>query len=126
MVLNHWKNRRRSHIARAIAADPQILFCDEPSAGLDPVVASEIDDLLLSLKALFDMTLVVVTHELASIQKIADRVAMIDEGKITAHGRLDDVMQLDNRTVRDFFGRVSHTEEKRRESLYSVSQGAPS
>ncbi len=115
--------RKRVAIARAIAADPKILFCDEPSAGLDPVVASEIDDLLLNLKELFDMTLVVVTHELQSIKKIADRVVMIDQGKIMAHGSLEDVVEIDNQIVSDFFGRVSHTEEKSRESLYAISQG---
>jgi phospholipid/cholesterol/gamma-HCH transport system ATP-binding protein len=114
--------RKRVAIARAIAADPKILFCDEPSAGLDPVVASEIDDLLLNLKTLFNMTLVVVTHELASIRKIADRVVMIDAGKIMAEGSFEDMVNMSNQTVSDFFGRVSHTTEKARESIYAISR----
>ncbi len=111
--------RKRAAVARAIALDPKVLFCDEPSAGLDPVTASELDDLLLSLKRLFGMTIVVVTHELESIKKIADRVVMLEKGKTIADGTLEEVLATRNRTVYDFFNRVSHTSEKEAASLLS-------
>jgi len=111
--------RKRAAVARAIALDPKVLFCDEPSAGLDPVTASELDDLLLSLKRLFGMTIVVVTHELESIKKIADRIVLLQSGKTIADGTLEEVLATGNRTVYDFFNRVSHTSEKEEASLLS-------
>ena len=115
--------KKRAALARAIALDPEALFCDEPSAGLDPVVAAEIDDLLLNLKSLFDMTVVVVTHELASIKKIADRVVMLDGGRVIAEGTLEEAMLSKNPKVFDFFNRVSHTEKKAENSLLSIAEG---
>jgi len=73
---------KRAAMARAIIMDPRILFCDEPSAGLDPVVSSAIDDLILLLRDAMQMTVVVVTHELESAFKIADRVTVLDKGNI--------------------------------------------
>ncbi len=115
--------RKRAALARAIATDPEILFCDEPSAGLDPVVASELDDLLISLNENFNMTMVVVTHDIESIKKIAHRVAMLDGGKIIAEGPLDEVMANPNTVVQDFFNRVSHADEKVAQSRFFVSHG---
>ena len=68
--------KKRVAIARALALEPEVVFLDEPSAGLDPITSSELDDLILSLRAGKGATFVVVTHELASIFKIADRCAM--------------------------------------------------
>ena len=73
---------KRAATARAIVTDPRILFCDEPSAGLDPVVASSLDDLILLMRDAMRMTVVVVTHELESVFKIADRVTVLDKGNI--------------------------------------------
>ncbi len=73
---------KRAAMARAIIMDPKILFCDEPSAGLDPVVSSAIDDLILRLRDAVGMTVVVVTHELESAFKIADRITVLDKGEI--------------------------------------------
>jgi len=73
---------KRAAFARSIAMDPVLLFCDEPSAGLDPIVASAIDDLILKLREALRMTIVVVTHELESAFKIADRIALLDKGEI--------------------------------------------
>lgn len=70
--------RKRAALARAIALDPEILFFDEPSSGLDPVSASRLDDLILELKASFGTTIVVVTHDLDSIYRIADRALFLD------------------------------------------------
>jgi phospholipid/cholesterol/gamma-HCH transport system ATP-binding protein len=102
--------RKRAALARAMALDPEILFCDEPSAGLDPVTAAALDELLLNLKARFGMSLVVVTHELASIEAIADTVTMIDKGKIIADGTLDQVKGMDHPRVRAFFDRLTEEE----------------
>lgn len=70
--------RKRAALARAIALDPDVLFFDEPSAGLDPISASRLDDLILELKASFGTTIVVVTHDLDSIFRIADRAVFLD------------------------------------------------
>jgi len=98
--------RKRAALARAIAVDPEILLCDEPSAGLDPIVAAELDDLLLNLKRLFGMTIVVVTHELASVRKIADWIVMLDAGRVIARGTPEQVMGSPHPLVRDFFART--------------------
>lgn len=73
--------RKRVAIARAMALDPEVVFLDEPSAGLDPITANQLDELILSLRAARGMTFVVVTHELPSIFKIADRCAMFDKAR---------------------------------------------
>lgn len=75
---------KRAALARAIVMDPELLFCDEPSAGLDPVVASSIDDLILRLRDAMGMSIVVVTHDLDSTFKIADRICVLDRGKVLA------------------------------------------
>jgi phospholipid/cholesterol/gamma-HCH transport system ATP-binding protein len=76
--------KKRAAVARATALDPALLLFDEPSAGLDPVVAAGLDELILGLKDVFNMTLLVVTHELASAFNIADRIAMLHEGSLIA------------------------------------------
>jgi len=78
--------KKRAAVARALAMDPEILFFDEPSAGLDPIIAAGIDQLILELKQAFRMTIIVVTHELASAYLIADRMVLIDKGNIVAIG----------------------------------------
>ncbi|CAN5876854.1 ATP-binding cassette domain-containing protein [soil metagenome] len=75
--------RKRAALARAIALDPDVLFFDEPSSGLDPISASRLDDLILELRASFDTTIVVVTHDLESIFRIADRALFLDIGQKT-------------------------------------------
>lgn len=82
---------KRAAFARAIIMDPRLLFCDEPSAGLDPVVASTIDRLILDLRAAFDMTTVVVTHELESAFTIADRICVLDAGRVRIVGTPEEV-----------------------------------
>ncbi len=103
--------KKRAALARAIAMDPDILFCDEPSAGLDPIVAVGIDHLILNLKKAFKMTIVIVTHELASVELIADRVALLDSGKILALGSVDELKTSTNPKVQQFFNREPDPEK---------------
>jgi len=95
--------RKRAALARAIALDPIILFADEPGAGLDPVTASSLDNLLLSLKKKLDMTLVIVTHEVASIKRIADRVTYLHEGQVLFCDSLRKALKSDIPQVKSFF-----------------------
>lgn len=118
--------KKRAALARAMALDPEILFCDEPSAGLDPVTAVELDDLLIDLRDRFGMTIVVVTHELASIDKIADDVTMLGKGRVVASGRLADVRKYDMPHVRAFFDRVAGKSAGGGESvLHALGGDAP-
>jgi phospholipid/cholesterol/gamma-HCH transport system ATP-binding protein len=80
--------KKRAALARAMAMDPQILFCDEPSAGLDPLTSAALDELILELKKQLNMTIVIVTHELASIHRIADKIIFLDAGKMLFYGTL--------------------------------------
>jgi phospholipid/cholesterol/gamma-HCH transport system ATP-binding protein len=102
--------KKRAAVARAMSMDPQILFFDEPSAGLDPIIAAGIDDLILKLKKAFGMTIVVVTHELASAFRIADRMILIDRGVIVASGTPDEMQRSTQPRVRQFFDRVPEPE----------------
>jgi len=84
---------KRAALARAIVLDPTLLFCDEPSSGLDPVVSAAIDELILELRAAMGMTIVVVTHELDSAFAIADRIAVLDRGEMILIGSVDEVRE---------------------------------
>jgi phospholipid/cholesterol/gamma-HCH transport system ATP-binding protein len=98
--------KKRAAVARALAMDPEILFFDEPSAGLDPIIAAGIDQLILELKRAFHMTIIVVTHELASAFLIADRMLLIDKGNIVAIGTAEEMRSSAQPRVRQFLGRV--------------------
>jgi phospholipid/cholesterol/gamma-HCH transport system ATP-binding protein len=97
--------KKRAAFARAMALDPDLLFCDEPSAGLDPVTAAGLDRLLIQLKEVFGITLVVVTHELASAYAVADRIALIHEGRVLVTGTPDEVRSCGDPIVRRFLER---------------------
>ncbi|HLY18860.1 MAG TPA: ATP-binding cassette domain-containing protein [Bryobacteraceae bacterium] len=99
--------RKRAAFARAMAMDPEILFFDEPSAGLDPITAAGIDDLILNLKKAYSMSIVVVTHELASAFLIADRIILIDRGDIAAIGPVDEIRKSTHPRVRQFLDRIA-------------------
>jgi len=102
--------RKRAAIARAMALDPKVLFLDEPSAGLDPITSSQLDDLIIELSRSLGITFVIVTHELPSIYKVADRVIMLDKNtkSIVATGKPDYLRDnSDNSWVRQFFNRES-------------------
>ena len=101
---------KRAALARAIIMDPKILFCDEPSAGLDPVVAAALDDLILRLRDAMQMSIVVVTHELDSAFKIADRITVLDDGHILMVGTVDEIKSSDNQRIQNILQR--RTEEE--------------
>jgi len=94
--------RKRVGLARAIAMDPEIVFYDEPTAGLDPIVAGVIDKLILDLSKKLAITSVVVTHDMKSVFSIADRVAMLYEGKVLEVGTPDEIKKSKNQMVQQF------------------------
>ncbi|MBI4523988.1 MAG: ATP-binding cassette domain-containing protein [Deltaproteobacteria bacterium] len=95
--------RRRAALARALALDPELLFLDEPTAGLDPVSAAGFDDLIRELKQLLRLTIVVVTHDLDSLWQITDRVAVLGNGKIVGIGTMDELSRSEDPIVREYF-----------------------
>lgn len=97
--------RKRAGLARALALDPRLLFCDEPSAGLDPVTSAGLDELLLRLRDRLGISIVVVTHELMSIQKIADTITFLHKGRVLFEGPLGEAAKLSSGPVADFFMR---------------------
>jgi len=98
--------KKRGAVARALALDPEILVLDEPSAGLDPIVAAELDELILLLKEAFQMTVIVVTHEMRSGFRIADRIAMLYQGTFSSIGTKEEIQASQNPRVRQFLDRI--------------------
>jgi phospholipid/cholesterol/gamma-HCH transport system ATP-binding protein len=96
---------KRAALARAVVMDPKLLFFDEPSAGLDPVVSAELDELILRLRDAMRMTMVVVTHELDSAFKIADKITVLDGGKAMLTGTVDEIRRSDLERVQDLLNR---------------------
>jgi phospholipid/cholesterol/gamma-HCH transport system ATP-binding protein len=102
--------KKRAAVARAMAMDPEILFFDEPSAGLDPIIAAGVDNLILKLKKAFRMTIIVVTHELASAFLIADRMLLVNKGNIEAQGTKEEMLNSTHPRVRQFLDRIAEPE----------------
>ena len=98
---------KRAAVARAIAMDPKLLFFDEPSAGLDPVVSVGLDDLILRLRRAMNISIVVVTHELQSAFKIADRITMLDRGQVVMTGSVDEVRAAKDKHMQNLFNRMT-------------------
>ncbi|TCO07639.1 ABC transporter ATP-binding protein [Natronoflexus pectinivorans] len=96
---------KRAALARAIIMDPPLLFCDEPGAGLDPVSLASLDQLILNLRNLLGITVVMVTHEVSSILRIADKIIFLDDGVITFKGTPQDALKSDIPVVKDFFSK---------------------
>jgi phospholipid/cholesterol/gamma-HCH transport system ATP-binding protein len=95
--------RKRAALARALVLEPELLFIDEPSAGLDPITSAEIDDLLLEVKGRGTATLIVVTHNLPSARKLGDELAFLHEGRLVARGLWNEVASSAVPVVQDFF-----------------------
>ena len=94
--------KKRVGLARAIALDPDIVFYDEPSAGLDPIVIGAVDKLIVDLGHSLNITSVVITHEMHSAMRIADRIYMVYDGRIVAHGTPEEMQQSDDPIVAQF------------------------
>ncbi len=115
--------RKRAAIARALVMDPDLLFCDEPSAGLDPLTSAELDELLLRLRDRFGMAVVVVTHELESIDTIAEKVIFLSQGVPVADGPYAEVKASQHPEVKAFFGRVAAGEMRGPPSALEALRG---
>lgn len=103
--------KKRAGLARALAMEPELLCVDEPSAGLDPITAAGLDHLLINLKETFNMTIVVITHELPSLQLIADWVVMIDKGRVLFQGDRQALNEVQHPRIRQFLDRKPETVE---------------
>jgi phospholipid/cholesterol/gamma-HCH transport system ATP-binding protein len=95
--------RKRAALARSITLDPEILFCDEPTTGLDPVTSASIDKLIKKLQTQLKMTIIVITHELTTIRRIADRVIFMDEGRVLFTGTLQEAQSSSIAQIKRFF-----------------------
>ena len=108
---------KRASLARALALDPELLFLDEPTAGLDPVSAGGVDELVLKLRDQFGLTIVMITHDLDLLWQVADRVAVLAEGKVQGVGSMSELSQMDNPAIRQFFdgprGRAAQEQAQR-------------
>ncbi len=102
---------KRAALARAIIMDPKLLFFDEPSAGLDPVVSAELDELILRLRDAMKMSIVVVTHELESAFKIADRITVLDEGHVLMSDTKEAVRNADHERIQNLLHRRPRQEQ---------------
>jgi phospholipid/cholesterol/gamma-HCH transport system ATP-binding protein len=98
---------KRAALARALALDPQLLFLDEPTAGLDPVSAAAFQELVRTLRRQLDLTVVMITHDLQTLEALGDRVAMLADQRVVALGPRDEVEQVDHPFVRAYFGRAA-------------------
>ena len=94
---------KRAALARAMVMDPKLLFCDEPGAGLDPISLASLDKLILNLREQLGMSIVIITHEVSSILRIADRIIFIDKGEIIFKGELKKALESNNKEVHEFF-----------------------
>jgi len=94
---------KRASLARALALDPELLFLDEPTAGLDPQSADEVDRLVLKLRDLFGLSIVIITHDLDLLWQVTDRVGVLADGKVQATGSMAELARMDNPAVHNFF-----------------------
>lgn len=95
--------KKRAGLARALALDPQLLFLDEPTAGLDPIGAAAFDDLTASLQKTLGLTVFIITHDLDTLYAICDRVAVLADKKVIAVGTIDELLALDHPWIQEYF-----------------------
>lgn len=109
--------RKRAGLARALVMDPQVLVCDEPTSGLDPILSAELDQLLLEMMRHFDMTMVVVTHDLASMRGLADHVVILGEGTCLYQGSIEELEKTEDPYLRRFLDRKAEERDAPRLTL---------
>jgi len=121
---------KRASLARALALDPELLFLDEPTAGLDPESAGGVDLLVRKLRDMFGLTIVMITHDLDLLWQVADRVAVLGEGKVQGIGSMSELSHLDNPAIRQFFdgprGRAAQEQEKQQAAVQTNGRTARS
>ncbi len=100
--------KKRVGVARALVGEPDYIFYDEPTTGLDPVTSEQVDELIDNLNEKFSVTSIVITHDMFSVQRVADKVAMLSEGKIAFLGTYDEMRQSTKKDVVDFLQRYMH------------------
>ena len=119
---------KRASLARALALDPELLFLDEPTAGLDPDSAGGVDQLVRGLRDLFGLTIVMITHDLDLLWQVADRVAVLGEGKVQGIGSMSELSHMDNPAIRKFFGgprgRAAQEQQEQEEGMREGTRGA--
>ena len=103
--------KKRVGLARTIATDPEIIFYDEPSSGLDPIMTAKIDELIIDMQRKLDVTSVVVTHDMVSASRIADRIAMIYDGELIAVDTVERFQNIADERVQAFFRTLHHRRE---------------
>jgi len=121
---------KRASLARALALDPELLFLDEPTAGLDPESAGEVDRLVRKLRDLFGLTIVMITHDLDLLWQVADRVAVLAEGKVQGVGTMPELAQMAHPGIRRFFdgprGRAAQEQDQQQEQQRPEEPRSPS
>lgn len=113
--------RKRAGLARALVMDPQVLFCDEPTSGLDPVMSAELDQLLLEMMSHFNMTMLVVTHDLASMRSLADYVVVLGEGRSLFQGTIEELESTDDPYLRRFLDRAAEERDAPRLTMEPIA-----
>jgi len=117
--------KKRAGLARALALDPTILFLDEPTTGLDPIIAAGIDNLVLEIRSMYKATLVVVAHDIASSMRIADRIAIFRGSKLIELGTPDEIHASKNAYVQQFLNRQADTVQKQEDLVDYLSSPLP-
>ena len=119
--------KKRAGLARALALDPEILFLDEPTAGLDPIGAAAFDRLTRELKQTLGLTVFLITHDLDTLYEICDRVAVLADKKVIAVGTIPELLETDHPWIEEYFngprGRAAQASRKRAETMDNASQG---
>ncbi len=117
---------KRASLARALVLDPELLFLDEPTAGLDPDSAAGVDELVLKLRDLFGLTIVMITHDLDLLWQVADRVAVLAEGKVQGIGTMSELSRMQHPAIRKFFdgarGRAAQEQEKQQAKTQTIEK----